>query len=66
MNNQKLKLNEIPFIITAKYKILRDEYFLKYMKDVCVENYGTLRREIRKDLNKWKDKMFMRLKSQYC
>ena len=39
---------------------------IKYVQDLCEENYKTLMKEIKEELNKWRDiSMFMDGKTKY-
>ena len=42
-------------------------YLPKESKDICIENYKTLVKEIKEDTNRWMEKytMFMDCKNQY-
>ena len=53
MKYQKKKLQKIPFTIaTRKIKYLRVK-LTKEVKDLYLETYRTLKKEIKKDINKW-------------
>ena len=45
----------IPFTITSKTKKYLEIKLPKYVKDLCLENYEILMKEIEDDTNKWKD-----------
>ena len=54
MKYQKQKLGKIPFAMaTRKIKYLGIS-LTKEVKDLYLENYTTLKEEIKKDPNKWK------------
>ena len=54
MKYQKEKLGKIRFLIaTRKIKYLGIN-FTKEVKDLYLENYRTLKKEFKKDTNKWK------------
>jgi hypothetical protein len=54
MNNLEMKLKTIPFTIVPrriKYLVIN---IAKGAHDLYTEKYGTLLKEIKEDLNKWK------------
>jgi len=67
-NNEKTEREikeTIPFTIAMKrIKYLRI-YLPKETKDLYIENYKTLVKEIKEDTNRWRISMFMDQKNQY-
>ena len=56
----------IPFTIaTERIKNLGIN-LLKEKKELYTENYKTLMKEIKGDINRWRDILFLGRKSQYC
>ena len=67
-NNEKTerKIKEtIPLTIAMKRIKYLGMYLPKETKDLYIENYKTLVKEIKEDTNRWKYTMFMDQKNQY-
>ena len=67
-NNEKTerKIKEtIPLTIVMKRIKYLGMYLPKETKDLYIENYKTLVKEIKEDTNRWKHTMFMDQKNQY-
>ena len=65
MRKQKEKLRKIPFTIVMKRIKYLGTNLPKETKDLYIENYKTLMKEIKDDTNRWKYTMFMNYKNQY-
>lgn len=64
MKNWNLKLKKIPFVIAPKTKL---RYLCnKICTGLYVENYKTLMKEVKLDLNKWKNILSSWVKRHYC
>ena len=58
--------NAIPFKIASQKIKYLGIHLTKEVKDLYAENYKTLIKEIKEDVKKWKDSMFVDWKNQYC
>ena len=54
----------IPFTTAAKMKYLKIN-LTKETKDLYIENYKTLTKEIKEDIGRWRNTMFVDWKNQY-
>ena len=55
-NNEKREIEEtIPFTIATKRIKYLEVYLAKEMKDLYIENYKTLMKEIKEDTNRWRN-----------
>ena len=57
-NNDKVEKEikeTIPFTIAMKRKKYLEIYLPKETKDLCIENYKTLVKEIKEDTNRWRN-----------
>ena len=67
-NNDKTEreiMETIPFTIATKRIKYLGVYLPKETKDLYIENYKTLMKEMKEDTNRWRN-MFMDWKNQYC
>ena len=67
-NNEKTEREikeTIPFTIAVKRIKYLGTNLPKETKDLYIENYKTLVKEIKEDTNRWKHTMFMDQKNQY-
>ena len=67
-NNEKTEREikeTIPFTIAMKRIKYLGIYLPKETKDLYIENYKTLVKEIKEDTNRWRISMFMDQKNQY-
>ena len=65
MRKQRETQETIPFTIAMKrIKYLRINP-PKETKDLYIENYKTLTKEIKEDINRWRNTMFLDWKNQY-
>ena len=68
-NNEKTEREikeTIPFTIATKRIKFLGVYLPKETKDLYIENYKTLMKEIKEDTNRWSNTVFMDWKNQYC
>ena len=66
MKNQKeIKESILLFIATKRTKYLGIN-LPKETKELYTENYKTLMKEIKDDINRWRHSMFLGRKNQYC
>ena len=68
-NNEKTEREikeTIPFTIATKRIKYLGIYLPKEMKDLYIENYKSLMKEIKEDTNRWKNIPFMGWKNQHC
>ena len=65
MRKQKKIKKTIPFTIATKRIKYLGIYLPKETKDLYIENYKILVKEIKEDTNTWKYTMFMDWKNQY-
>ena len=68
-NNEKTEREikeTIPLTIAIKRIKYLGVYLPKETKDLYIENYKTLMKEIKEDTNRWRNTMFMDWKNQYC
>ena len=55
-NNEKIEIKEtIPFTIATKRIKYLGIYLCKETKDLYIENYKTLMKEIKEDTNRWRN-----------
>ena len=55
-NNEKREIKEtIPFTIATKRIKYLEVYLAKEMKDLYIENYKTLMKEVKEDTNRWRN-----------
>ena len=67
-NNEKSQREikeSIPFTMETE-RIKLGINLPKETKEVYTENYKTLMKEIKNDINRWRDSMFLGRKNQYC
>ena len=68
-NNEKSEREikkPIPFAIATKIIKYLGINLPKETKELYTENHNTLIKEIKDDINRWRDTMFLDWKNQYC